>query len=425
MVVITTDVDRRKAILSQLPRAPGVSTLNLAVEVMKQDEAVREAAAEAAARIGQDLATSERDVVKLAMQQVIAVSRNVDTVKLADAVLREAARSVNLALNATVSSPDGLEPDGGSGPDAAAVDGNLATYWDETDDQPLYRFKVSFAKPTKVNTVVIIGHAYQSHSPKDFEVLCDDKVVKSVTDAKYDERTNETQVSFPRCECSSLELKITGYSGRSPGIRELEIYDVDTGREPTSYVPLPAGPRKLSWQKDESSLALLNYSRVVWALHYGRDIAKPYFDPLGLLDGVSLVWNSPPDHPWHHALWFSWKGINGVNYWEEDGGTGRAEGLTEVVSAKVSTRDDFSARVELDLAYHKPGEPPVLQETRIVTISAPDAAGPLHDRLAQHLSGCGSGSVAARRHGRRRLRRTVSADCRRYARLATHRRRRA
>ena len=60
-------------------------------------------------------------------------------------------------------------------------------------------------------------------------MLCDDKVVASVTDAQYDERTNETHVSFPRCECSSLELKITGYYGRSPGIRELEVYDVDTG----------------------------------------------------------------------------------------------------------------------------------------------------------------------------------------------------
>ena len=375
LVTKTTDIETRKAIVTQLPGAPSVSTLKLAVEVMKKDEAIREAAAEAAARIGQDLAGSEREVVKLAMQQVITVSHNVDTVKMADVALRVAARSVNLALNAAVSSPDGLEPDGGSGPDAAAVDGNLATYWDEADNQPLYRFKVSFAKPTKVNLVVITGHAYQSHSPRDFEVLCDDKVVASVTDAPYDERTNQTQVSFPRCECSSLELKITAYSGRSPGLRELEIYDVDTGLEPTSYVPLPAGSRQLSWQKDESSLTLLNYSRVVWALHYGRESAKPYFDPLGLIDGVSLVWNSPPDHPWHHALWFAWKGINGVNYWEEDAATGRAEGLTEVVSANVMTSDDFSARADLNLAYHKPGEPPVLRETRMMSISAPDAQG--------------------------------------------------
>ena len=47
-----------------------------------------------------------------------------------------------------------------------------------------------------MNSLVIVGHAYQSHSPKDFEVLCDDKVVASVTDAPYDERTNETHVSF-------------------------------------------------------------------------------------------------------------------------------------------------------------------------------------------------------------------------------------
>ena len=104
----------------------------------------------------------------------------------------------------------------------------------------------------------------------------------------------------------------------------------------------------------------------MWALHYGPETAKPYFDPLGLLDGVSLVWNSPPDHPWHHGLWFSWKGINGVNYWEEDGTTGRAEGLTEVVSAKVTADEDFSARIELSLAYHKPDEPAVLRETRVI-----------------------------------------------------------
>ena len=24
----------------------------------------------------------------------------------------------------------------------------------------------------------------------------------------------------------------------------------------------------------------------------------------------------PPDHIWHHGLWFSWKFINKVNYWE-------------------------------------------------------------------------------------------------------------
>jgi len=95
---------------------------------------------------------------------VRAVSRDPVTVKLADAALGEAARPVNLALHAVVSSPDGLEPDGGSGPDAAAVDGDLATYWDEQDDQPLYRFQVSFAGPTTVNTVLITGQATRAET---------------------------------------------------------------------------------------------------------------------------------------------------------------------------------------------------------------------------------------------------------------------
>lgn len=228
-VAQTTDADTRKAIVAQFPGAPSAAMLELAVDLMKQEPSLREAAAAVAAQIGWDLARREREAVKVAMQQVRAVSRDPDTVKLADAALGEAARPVNLALHAVVSSPDGLEPDGGSGPDAAAVDGDLATYWDEQDDQPLYRFQVSFAGPTTVNTVLITGHAYQSHSPTHFEVLCDGRVVASVQDAQYDQRTNQTQVRFPRCECSSLELRITAYSGRSPGIRELEVYDVEHG----------------------------------------------------------------------------------------------------------------------------------------------------------------------------------------------------
>ena len=375
MLELTEDVERRKMIVTQLQRAPEVATLQLTENVMHNDPAIREAAAAAAARIGTALANREREAVKSAMQRVIAVSHVAETVKLADLALREAARSANLALQAAVSSPDGLEPDGGSGPDAAAVDGNPATYWDETDSQSLYRFKISFARPTSVNTVIIRGHAYQSHSPKDFDVLCDDQVVVNVIDAQYDERTNETQIAFPRCECSSLELRITGYYGGSPGIRELEVYDIDTRVQPTTFVPLPAGPRKLTWQSEDNSLTLLNHSRIVWTLHFGDDSAKPYFSPLGLMNGTSLVWNSPPDHPWHHGLWFSWKEINGVNYWEEDTSSGRSDGRTEVMSVKVTTQQDFSACVELQIGYHKPDEPVLLREKRLLNISAPDEDG--------------------------------------------------
>ena len=44
----------------------------------------------------------------------------------------------------------------------------------------------------------------------------------------------------------------------------------------------------------------------------------PHFDILATTDGRNTVWVSPPDHIWHYGLWFSWKKINGVNFWETD-----------------------------------------------------------------------------------------------------------
>jgi hypothetical protein len=58
--------------------------------------------------------------------------------------------------------------------------------------------------------------------PKDFEVICDGKTVLTVKDAWYTD--NRFAVTFPTTECSYLELKITGYYGQSPAIRELEIF---------------------------------------------------------------------------------------------------------------------------------------------------------------------------------------------------------
>jgi hypothetical protein len=96
----------------------------------------------------------------------------------------------------------------------------------------------------------------------------------------------------------------------------------------------------------------------------------------GLLDGTELTrpWPYPNDyprndHPWHRALWWSWKTINGVNYWE-----GNQTG-TEPVETKVVTRPDGSAKIDLAIAYHRPDEAPVLLEKRRVAISAPDAGG--------------------------------------------------
>jgi HEAT repeat protein len=129
------------------------------------------------------------------------------------------------------------------------------------------------------------------------------------------------------------------------------------------------------WEETDSSIALLNYDRTVWQFNYGKDTRKPYFHPVAMVDGTVLTCLSPRDHPWHRALWFSWKMLNGVNYWEEDPKTGLPDGRTEVVEAKVAPGKDHSATIFLTLTYHTPDGPPLLTEKRKIAVSAPDMDG--------------------------------------------------
>lgn len=142
-------------------------------------------------------------------------------------------------------------------------------------------------------------------------------------------------------------------------------------------------PREYRWQKTEHSLALVvagrdadarQPNRIVWQYNYDKAEGKPYFHPLSLWGSHPLTDLRPADHRWHRAGWFSWKFINGVNYWEENR-QGLSVGTTELVDIKVTAEDDYSARFQVDLSYHPPGKSAVLTERRQIQISAPDEKG--------------------------------------------------
>ena len=51
---------------------------------------------------------------------------------------------------------------------------------------------------------------------------------------------------------------------------------------------------------------------------YNADHRKrPNVHPLSAPSGAVLTRDAPDDHPWHHALWFTIKFVNGENFWEE------------------------------------------------------------------------------------------------------------
>ena len=129
------------------------------------------------------------------------------------------------------------------------------------------------------------------------------------------------------------------------------------------------------WQQAADSLALLRQDQVIWKFQCGTNATKPCFHPLALPDGPTLTWDRPPDHRWHRALWFSWKYLNGVNYWEEDPKTGLAAGRTQWESPRLEARPDFSARITQALSYRPAQGKPVMTEARVIEVSAPRADG--------------------------------------------------
>lgn len=51
---------------------------------------------------------------------------------------------------------------------------------------------------------------------------------------------------------------------------------------------------------------------------YNADHRKrPNVHPVATPAGIVLTRDAPPDHPWHHGLWFTIKLVNDENFWEE------------------------------------------------------------------------------------------------------------
>lgn len=135
-----------------------------------------------------------------------------------------------------------------------------------------------------------------------------------------------------------------------------------------------AQTKSLQWQRGTDTVALLQSGKPVWQFHYAPSLTKTYFSPVALPGGSDLTWLSPKDHPHHLALFFSWKYLDHVNYWEEPAGI--PEGRTRWTNVKVETRRDYSARITLDLQYcPNNGTVDVLTEKRTIAISRPAPYG--------------------------------------------------
>ena len=148
-----------------------------------------------------------------------------------------------------------------------------------------------------------------------------------------------------------------------------------------------------SWEKTETSIALLNHGRRVWEHVHDKAIGKPYMR-IGLLDGTELTRPCPmpagypkADHVWHRALWWSWKVLNGSNFWEEN------QQGSEPTQVEVTHTPAGDAQINITIMYHLPDKSPVLQEKRRIHVSSPDESGSYFIDWQAHFTALGPEEV--------------------------------
>ncbi|VGO11484.1 hypothetical protein PDESU_00028 [Pontiella desulfatans] len=131
----------------------------------------------------------------------------------------------------------------------------------------------------------------------------------------------------------------------------------------------------LELRQGAGSIAAWLDGKALWTYNCDPADGKPWFHPLASTEGTVFTDLRPEDHPWHRGVWFSWKFINGVNYWEEERETHASAGETRIRKV-AGTIKDQTARINLEIEYAPAGtEAPVMRENRLVVVAAPDETG--------------------------------------------------
>jgi len=131
-------------------------------------------------------------------------------------------------------------------------------------------------------------------------------------------------------------------------------------------------PSKHQWvHKPGEQLSLVLEGKTIWSYHFTADGGFPHFHPVATAGGTVLTEFAPADHRWHRGVWFSWKYLNGVNYWDWGGKkVAVPDGITRLSGKESVARGDDSCTVAMNLEYST-ADKVVLKEKRQITIGLP------------------------------------------------------
>ncbi|MBE7463039.1 MAG: PmoA family protein [Planctomycetes bacterium] len=132
------------------------------------------------------------------------------------------------------------------------------------------------------------------------------------------------------------------------------------------------------------SLALEVGGRTLFEHRFDTARCKPHLHPWYTPGGTLLTCLEPWDHVWHRGLWFSWKYLDGVNYWEEREPKTDPEGETVFEGPERLDLSPCRATLSTALSYRDPQGRTVLREERQIVLHAPEEPDAL--RLDWHMT---------------------------------------
>jgi hypothetical protein len=122
---------------------------------------------------------------------------------------------------------------------------------------------------------------------------------------------------------------------------------------------------------EDQTVTLYQGMQHVLTYHYNQDKYKSYFHPVHTMQGHTLTIDQPYDHPWHHGLYFTWKMVDGINFWE-DQGLAEQTGRTVTVDSPHVILQRGRCTIEQTLHWEKvsDGEQLLKEQRRIIVHAA-------------------------------------------------------
>lgn len=125
-----------------------------------------------------------------------------------------------------------------------------------------------------------------------------------------------------------------------------------------------AGAAGVEWKESgEGSGSMVVDDKLCWSYQAVTAEGKPCFPVLAIPgSGEVFTMFRPVDHRWHLGFWFSWKFINGTNFWEPD-----TNGVTRLVEHSSVPTGNNGMEFKSTLSYLAKGRE-VVREQRSVKV---------------------------------------------------------